>query len=149
MLSRHVQKELWFRYLCLSNHQLITILECLKSLVKRTQTYIRFPRHRRLVIPTCITGHAWRMCRYACRDRKLTVSFEVGGGENFPGIPGTCATRNFTYLVRFSVDSSSDLWSHRLENTPGFHFNIKSVFLHIAIPIIKWDDRETTFSLHW
>ena len=22
------------------------------------------------------------------------------GGENFPGIPGACATRNFTYLVR-------------------------------------------------
>ena len=28
------------------------------------------------------------------------VSFEVGGGENVPVIPGTYATRNFTYLVR-------------------------------------------------
>ena len=26
------------------------------------------------------------------------ASFEVGGGENIPGIPGVCATRNFTYL---------------------------------------------------
>ena len=28
------------------------------------------------------------------------VSLEVGGGENVPVIPGTCATRNFAYLVR-------------------------------------------------
>ena len=42
---------------------------------------MRFPRHRGLVTPTCIT-------------------FEVGGGENVPGIPGVCATHNFTYLDR-------------------------------------------------
>ena len=47
------------------------------------------PRHRGLTIPTCITAHTW-----------LAVSFEVGGGENVPGIPGACATRNFMYLVR-------------------------------------------------
>ena len=28
------------------------------------------------------------------------ASFGVGGGENIPGIPGACKTRNFTYLVR-------------------------------------------------
>ena len=28
------------------------------------------------------------------------VSFEVGGRENVPGIPGACATHNFAYLVR-------------------------------------------------
>ena len=28
------------------------------------------------------------------------VSVEVTGGENVPGIPGVCSTRNFTYLVR-------------------------------------------------
>ena len=27
-------------------------------------------------------------------------TFGVGGRENIPGIPGACATRNFTYLVR-------------------------------------------------
>ena len=27
-------------------------------------------------------------------------SFEVGGGENVPDVPGACATRNVTYLVR-------------------------------------------------
>ena len=60
----------------------------------------RFPRHRGLAIPTCITARAWRTCRGACRDRLLVVSFEVGGWENVPGIPGACATRNFTYLAR-------------------------------------------------
>ena len=42
----------------------------------------RFPRHRGLAIPTCI------------------ISFEVGGGENVPGIPGVCATHIFMYLAR-------------------------------------------------
>ena len=60
----------------------------------------RFPRQRGLAIPTCITARAWRMCRDACRDRKLAVCFEVGGEENVPGIPRACATRNFAYLVR-------------------------------------------------
>ena len=31
-----------------------------------------------------------------------------GGGENVPGTPGACATRNFTYLVR----SPYGAWSH-------------------------------------
>ena len=60
----------------------------------------RFPRHYGLAIPTCITARAWRTCRDAYRDRLPAVSFEVRGGENVPGIPGACATHNFTYLVR-------------------------------------------------
>ena len=36
----------------------------------------------------------------ACRDSQLVVSFEVSVGENVPGIPGACTTRNFAYLVR-------------------------------------------------
>ena len=59
-----------------------------------------FPLHRELAIRTCITARAWRACRDTCRDLKLAVSFEVGGGENIPGIPGACANRNFGYLVR-------------------------------------------------
>ena len=50
----------------------------------------RFPRYRGLAILTCITVLAWRACRDACRDRLLAVSFEIGGGENVPGIPGAC-----------------------------------------------------------
>ena len=52
----------------------------------RRECQERFPRHRGLAIPTCITARA--------------VSYEVGGGENVPGIPGACAILNFTYLVR-------------------------------------------------
>ena len=39
---------------------------------------------------TCVTHVPWCM----------SGSFTRGGGENVPGIPGACATRNFTYLVR-------------------------------------------------
>ena len=60
----------------------------------------RFSRHRGLAIPICITARAWRTCRDACQDRWLAISFEIGGRENVPGIPGACATRNFAYLVR-------------------------------------------------
>ena len=59
-----------------------------------------FPRHRGLAIAGCITARASRTCRDASRDRYLGISFEVGGGGNVPGIPGACATRNFTYLAR-------------------------------------------------
>ena len=39
---------------------------------------------------TCVTQVPW------CMSGSLTS----GGGENVPGIPGACATRNFAYLVR-------------------------------------------------
>ena len=39
---------------------------------------------------TCITHAPW------CRSRSVTR----GRGENVPGIPGACATYNFTYLIR-------------------------------------------------
>ena len=61
-----------------------------------------FPRHRlqrkTLVSDpgmhhgTCVTHVPW------CISGSLTR----GGGENLPGIPGACATRNFTYLARGS-----------------------------------------------
>ena len=60
----------------------------------------RFPRHRLQRKPpvsdpgmhpgTCVTHVPW------CMPRSLTL----GGGENVPGIPGTCTTRNFRYLAR-------------------------------------------------
>ena len=39
---------------------------------------------------TCVTHMPW------CMSGLLTC----GGGENVPGIPSACATRNFTYLAR-------------------------------------------------
>ena len=59
-----------------------------------------FPRHRFQRKPlvsgpdmhhgTCATNVPWCMSGSLTRD----------GGENVPGIPGACATRNFTYLLR-------------------------------------------------
>ena len=66
----------------------------------RQECQERFLRHRGFAIPTCITARASRTCRGARRVRLLAVSFEVGGGENVPDIPGACATRNVTYLER-------------------------------------------------
>ena len=39
---------------------------------------------------TCVTHVSWCM----------SGSLICGGGENVPGIPGACATHNFTYLAR-------------------------------------------------
>ena len=60
----------------------------------------RFPSHRHQRKPlvndpgmhhgTCVTHVPW------CMSGSLTHS----GGENVPGIPGACATRNFRYLVK-------------------------------------------------
>ena len=74
-----------------------------------------FPPPPRLAIPTCITARAWRTCRDACRDRWLAISFEVGDGENVPCIRGTCAIRNFAYLVRgpWSVIHTNIQWPLR------------------------------------
>ena len=59
-----------------------------------------FPRHRFQRKPlvsdpgmhhgTCVTHVPW------CMSGSLTC----GDGENVPGIPGACATHNFTYLAR-------------------------------------------------
>ena len=55
----------------------------------------RIPRYRGWAIPTCITSHAW------CMPGSLTSGFLlIRWGGNVPGIPGACATRNFTYLAR-------------------------------------------------
>ena len=86
----------------------------------------RFPHHRGLAILTYITACAWRMCRDACWGRQLAVSFEVGGGENGPGIPGACAARNFTYLERgpytVSVSRNENILYHS-----SYRFHLKSV----------------------
>ena len=59
-----------------------------------------FPRHQLQRKPqvsdpgmhcgTCVTPVSW------CMSGSLTCD----GGENVPGIPGACATRNFTYMAR-------------------------------------------------
>ena len=70
------------------------------GLSMRRECREHFPRHRFQRKPlvsdptmhhgTCITHVPWCM----------SGSLPHGGGENFPGIPGACATHNFTYLTR-------------------------------------------------
>ena len=63
---------------------------------------------------TCVTHVPWCM----------SGSLNRGGGENVPGIPGACATRNFTYLVRGP-------WGHAVEE----HRDIPWGY---SIPIGRW-----------
>ena len=89
----------------------------------------RFPRHRLQWKPpvndpgmhhgTCVTHVPW------CMPGSLTCA----GRENVPGIPGACATRNFTYLIRSPLHNRC--WSRskvvlsvppgqQLSQSPGF-----------------------------
>ena len=70
------------------------------ELCMRRECRERFPRHWLQRKPlasdpdmhhgTCITHVPWCMSGSLTRD----------GGQNVPHIPGACATRNFTYMVR-------------------------------------------------
>ena len=46
---------------------------------------------------------------------------KLGGGENVPGIPGACATRNFTYLVRGPCEATSGTPLSVLQTVFGRH----------------------------
>ena len=60
---------------------------------------------------TCVTHVPWCM----------SVSLTYGGGENVPVIPGACATRNFTYLVRGPwFDLSNIINRHKVGITAPF-----------------------------
>ena len=81
-----------------------------------------FPRHRLQRKPlvcdparhhgTCVMQVPWYM----------SGSLTRGGGENVPGIPGACANRNFTYLVRCPWNYNTIVWY-----TTSFLFNVAIV----------------------
>ena len=50
---------------------------------------------------TCVTHVPW------CMSGSLTR----GDGEKFPGIPGACTTRNFTYLARGPSQNKTAIWA--------------------------------------
>ena len=91
----------------------------------------RFYRHRLQRKPlisdpdmhhlTCVTHVPW------CMSGSLTR----GGGEDVPGIPGACATRYFTYLVR------GPLQMHITDNSPvnvkGRSLGFINHIFHISI----------------
>ena len=101
MASKTENVSIWWHH-----HAFVTLMIGLLpdtqncELCMRRECLERFPRHRLQKKPlisdpdmhhgTCITHVPW------CMSGSLTR----GGGENDPGIPGACATRNFTYLAR-------------------------------------------------
>ena len=48
-----------------------------------------------------------------CMPWCMSESLTRGGGENVPGIPGACATRNLTYLAR-GLWGSKNIWGFLL-----------------------------------
>ena len=106
-------------------HGLLTVYVKLRMRMYRACRE-RLPRHRRKRKPLL-----WRASRNA-RDRYLTrsalASYQIAathvpwcvpgslthsGGESVPGIPGACATSNFTYLMRGSILVTITKQSHR------------------------------------
>ena len=72
-----------------------------------------FKGNRELAIPACITARALRM---EC----MSGSLSRGDGENVPGIPGACTTRNLTYLARDPYNSFWRwvMWSYQWSPSP-------------------------------
>ena len=118
---------------------------------------MRWECQERVPIPTCITARAWRTCRDVCRDRYLTVSFEVGGGENVPGIPGA-TWRNFTYLIGDPCESNASLswwlsrkptsWSaviYSLALQPIWILDINIRYLISKSRAVTWTSKENLF----
>ena len=114
-----VKWALWRKPQCKASNSIVPLMEYLWAIMitdeavmdlmpdtqkcglrMRQECRERFPRHRlqrkpRVSYPgmhhgSCVTHVPW------CMSGSLTR----GGGENVPGIPGACAIRNFSYLVR-------------------------------------------------
>ena len=128
-----------------------------------------FPRHRlqRKLLSsdpgmhhgTCVTHVPW------CMSGSLTR----GGGENVPGIPGACATRNSTYLVRGPLESVSASWhgnassqhyrplnyeknpsvTDRLSHTMGQQWSFSVFFVVILNKLLNKQSRYRRFETSW
>ena len=103
----------------------------------------RFPRHQLQRKPlvsdpgmhhgTCVTRVPW------CMSGSLTRC----GGEHVPGIPGACATRNFTYLAR-GLWSQHVIIAHKtgLNEDPFQHFewqilNFNTISTYLTHQVLK------------
>ena len=72
---------------------------------------------------TCGTHVLW------CMPESLTGAFLWSRQENVPIIPGACATRNFTYLVRGPL---SVAWQHQAITQANFAWLIISCGIHFT-----------------
>ena len=81
---------------------------------------------------TCVTHVPWWM----------SGSLTRGGGENVPGIPGACATRNFTYLARGPwsvIDMRRWTCQYQInKRMPDLHY-----FMHITLWTLVTGSRVT------
>ena len=84
-------------------------------------------------IPTCV-----RHIRHT-RAVMQAVSFDAGCGENVPGIPGACATRNFTCMSRgpyiswlmHCIGVDTIIWFAQCHwSNPEGHWQIKGILWH-------------------
>ena len=98
-----------------------------KSMIPATA----FNENHGLAIPACITSG----------------SLTCGGGENVPGIPGACATRNFTYLVRgpwvvhWKDPESGLIWNHGAPDKDTFTYSLykmDSVFKNNHMTVVDY-----------
>ena len=72
---------------------------------------------------TCVTHGPW------CMSGLLTR----GGEENVPGIPGACATRNFTYMARGPCHHQLSCINFIWKMVCIFHGSCKKMNLHILV----------------
>ena len=69
----------------------------------------------------------------------MSGSLIRGGGENFPGIPGACATRNFIYLARSPLRDLSG-GPHKypdmvyIDRSVKRNQNVSNARLHVEVP---------------
>ena len=104
----------------------------------------RFQRKPRVSDPdmhhgTCVTHVSW------CISGSLTR----GGGENVPGIPGACATHNFTYLTRGPLSKTTTVvryFPRHSKRKRSWHISIHHFPLVIyELRTLRW----TIFDLHY
>ena len=86
---------------------------------------------------TCVTHVPW------CMLGSLTR----GDGENVPDIPGACATRKFTYLVRGPWDS---FVRERCQLISSIHFSVRTVLKYMVQLMSGPDDSKvvTAFDIN-
>ena len=99
----------------------------------------RFPRHRLQRKPlvsdpgihhgTCVTHVPWCM----------SESLNSGCGENFPGLPGACATRKFTYPARGPWGCLRLVYYYDILTTPYWNAgDIICIHLNLAHRSVFW-----------
>ena len=92
-----------------------------------------FTRHRELTIQTCITAHAWRTYRDACRDRWLAIFFKSVAGKTTPAFPAHAQPAILRIWLKmpipFDIDTIHIPQSIRAGSTPGpLWFNFVSLW---------------------